>query len=170
MGGRKGYAVEARVRGRTADTAASCFPWGQSMKVNAYLNYGGNCAEAFRFYEQHLGAKIGMMMKYGEMPDPSKVLPEMKDAVLYAQLTIGDTVIMASDVPADRFKPMRSVYLCLGVASDADAERIFALLADGGEVFMPVQETFFASRFAQLRDKFGTSWMIIHERPMGERP
>jgi PhnB protein len=141
--------------------------WGASMRVNTYLNYGGNCAEAFRFYEQHLGAKIGMMMKHGDMPDPSKVLPEMKDAVLYAQITIGDTVIMASDVPADRFKPMRSVYLCLAVASDEDAERIFALLADGGEVFMPMQETFFASRFAQLRDKFGTSWMIIHERPMG---
>ena len=140
------------------------------MKVNTYLNYGGNCAEAFHFYEQHLGAKIGMMMKHGDMPDPSRVLPEMKDAVLYAQLTIGDSVVMASDVPTDRFKPMRSVYLCLGVASDADAERIFALLADGGDVFMPMQETFFASRFAQLRDKFGTSWMIIHERPMGARP
>jgi len=137
------------------------------MKVNAYLNYGGNCAEAFRFYEQHLGAKIGMMMKHGDMPDPSKVLPEMKDAILYAQLTIGDSVIMASDVPADRFKPMRSVYLCLSVASDTEAQRIFNVLADGGDVFMPMQETFFASRFAQLRDKFGTSWMIIHERPMG---
>jgi PhnB protein len=139
---------------------------GHLMKVNTYLNYGGNCAEAFRFYEQHLGARLGMMMKYGEMPDPSKVLPGMTDAVLYAQITIGETVIMASDVPADRFKPMRSSYLCLSVASDADAERIFALLADGGDVFMPMQETFFASRFAQLRDKFGTLWMIIHERPM----
>jgi PhnB protein len=65
---------------------------------------------------------------------------------------------------------MRSVYLSLNVASDADAEQLFALLADGGQVFMPVQETFFASRFAQLRDKFGTSWMIIHERPVGARP
>ena len=140
------------------------------MRLNTYLNYGGNCAEAFRFYEEHLGAKIGMMMKHGEMPDPSKVQPDMSDKVLYAQITIGDSVIMASDVPADRFKPMRSAYLCLGVASDADAERIFALLADGGDVFMPIQETFFATRFAQLRDRFGTSWMIIHERPMGERP
>jgi len=140
------------------------------MKLNTYLNYGGNCAEAFRFYEQHLGAKIGMMMKHGDMPDSSKVLPDMKDAVLHAQITIGDAVIMASDVPADRFKPMRSVYLSLSVSSDADAERIFALLADGGDVFMPVQETFFATRFAQLRDKFGTQWMIIHERPVGARP
>jgi PhnB protein len=140
------------------------------MRLNTYLNYGGNCAEAFRFYEEHLGGKIGMMMKHGDMPDPSKVIPGMENAVLHATITIGETMVMASDVPPDRWKPMRSVYLALNVASDADAERLFALLADGGEVFMPMQETFFASRFAQLRDKFGTSWMLIHERPMGGRP
>jgi len=140
------------------------------MKLNTYLNYGGNCAEAFHFYEEHLGGKIGMIMKHGDMPDQSKAIPELKDAVLHASIAIGDTIIMASDVPADRFKPMRSVYLSLSVASDADAERLFALLADGGEVFMPMQETFFASRFAQLRDRFGTSWMLIHEKPMDGRP
>jgi len=140
------------------------------MRLNTYLNYGGNCAEAFKFYEEHLGGKIGMVMKHGDMPDPSKVMPEWKDAVLHATITIGETMIMASDVPPDRWKPMRSAYLALNVASDADAERLFALLAQGGEVFMPLQETFFASRFAQLRDRFGTSWMLIHERPMGSRP
>ena len=137
------------------------------MKVDTYLNFGGNCEWAFRFYEEHLGAKIGTMMKFSDMPGSAKAPPGMEDGVLHARITIGDTVIMASDVPPDRFKPMRSVYLSLAVASDADAERIFALLADGGEVFMPVQETFFATRFAQLRDKFGTLWMIIHEKPMG---
>lgn len=139
------------------------------MRVNTYLNFGGNCAEAFRFYEQHLGAKIDSMMRFSDMPGPAKAPPGMEDGVLHARITIGDTAIMASDVPADRFKPVRSAYLCLAVASDGDAERIFALLADGGEVFMPVQETFFATRFAQLRDKFGVLWMIIHERPMGAR-
>jgi PhnB protein len=138
------------------------------MKVNTYLNYGGNCAEAFRFYEKHLGGKIGMMMTHGEMPgQSSEVTSEWKKAILHASLTIGGTVIMASDVPPDRFQPMRSVYLCLGLDSDAEAERLFKLLAEGGEVFMPMQDTFFASRFAMLRDKFGTSWMIIHEKPMG---
>lgn len=140
------------------------------MRLNTYLNYGGNCAEAFKFYEEHLGGKIGMMMKHGDMPDPSMVIPSMEDAVLHATITIGEELIMASDVPPDRWKPMRSAYLALSLASDADAERLFALLADGGEVFMPLQETFFASRFAQLRDKFGTSWMLIHDRPMGARP
>ena len=159
--GNRNYAVVAA----TGHLAAILFPE-RSMRLNTYLNYGGNCAEAFRFYEEHLGARIGMMMRHGEMPDPSKVQPEMKDSILHAQITIGDSVIMASDVPADRFKPMRSVYLALSVDSDSEAERVFKLLADGGEIFMPLQETFFASRFAQLRDRFGTSWMIMHERPM----
>ena len=137
------------------------------MKVNTYLNYGGNCRDAFVFYEKELGGKINMLMTHDQAPGGSNLGPEMKDAVLYASLTIGDTNVMASDVPSDRFQPMRSAYLCLGVDSDAEAERIYALLSEGGQVYMPIQETFFATRFAQLRDRFGTSWMIIHDKPMG---
>jgi PhnB protein len=140
------------------------------MKMNTYLNYGGNCADAFRFYEQNLGGKIGMMMTYGEMPGQTDVNLETKNAILHASITIGDTLLMASDVSPSQFQPMRSAYLCLAVESDAEADRIFNLLSDGGEIFMPVQETFFASRFAMLRDRFGTSWMIIHEKPMGQQP
>lgn len=136
------------------------------MKLNTYLNFGGNCAEAFRFYEKELGAKIDMLMTHAQAPGPG-LGEEMKDKVLYASITIADTAVMASDVPADRFQPMRSVYLCLGVDSDVEAERVYALLAEGGQVYMPIQETFFATRFGQLRDRFGTSWMIIHEKPMG---
>ena len=136
------------------------------MKVNTYLNYGGNCGEALRFYEKELGGKINMLMTFGQSPVPGTP-PEMSDKVLYASINIADTVVMASDVPSDRFQPMRSVYLCLALDSDAEAERIYALLSEGGQVFMPIQETFFATRFAQLRDRFGTSWMIIHEKPMG---
>ncbi len=73
---------------------------------------------------------------------------------------------MGADVPPDRFQPMRSAYLSLTVDSSPEAERIYNLLADDGQIFMPMEETFFAFRFAMLRDKFGTSWMIIHERPM----
>jgi PhnB protein len=73
---------------------------------------------------------------------------------------------MASDGPPDKFQPMRSVYLALSVDSNEEAERLYALLKEGGEIFMPMGETFFAFRFAMLRDKFGTSWMIINERPM----
>ncbi len=136
------------------------------MKLHTYLNYGGNCQEAFRFYEQHLGAKITMLMTQGDQPDASNVPPDRKKDVLYARMTIGETDLMGSDVPPERFQPMRSAYLSLTLASTEEAERVHKLLADGGEIFMPMQETFFAHRFSVLRDKFGTLWMIIHERPM----
>jgi PhnB protein len=136
-----------------------------AYQLQTYLNYGGNCAQAFRFYQENLGGKITTMMTHGEQPNPN-LPPEMKDAILYARITIGETEILASDVPPERFKPMRSVYLSLKVPSTEEAERVHALLSDGGEIFMPMQETFFASRFSMLRDQFGTSWMILHERPM----
>lgn len=136
------------------------------MKLRTYLNYGGNCAEALQFYEKHLGGKILAMMTHGQSPEASSIKPEWKNAILYAQITMGDTEFMASDVPPERFQPMRSVYLSLSVDSDVEAERIYNLLTEGGQVYMPMQETFFASRFGQLRDRFGTSWMVIHEKPM----
>ena len=87
-----------------------------------------------------------------------------ENAVLNARMTLGQTELMGADIPPDRFQPMRSAYLTLLVESDQDAERIYALFSDGGQVFMPMEDTFFASRFAMLRDRFGTSWMILHER------
>jgi PhnB protein len=135
-----------------------------SMKLHTYLNYGGNCEQAFRFYEQHLGGKITMMMTHGQQPDPSGVSPEWRNAILHARINLGETVLMGADIPPERFQPMRSAYLSLSVSSIDEAERIYALLSDGGQIFMPMEETFFAFRFAMLRDKFGTSWMILHER------
>ena len=135
------------------------------MKLHTYLNHGGNCEEAFRFYEQHLGAKIFMIMRHGELPDPSSVAPDWKNAILHARIRLGDTILMGADIPPERFQPMRSAYLSLTVESSEEAERIYTLLTDGGQIFMPMQETFFAFRFGMLRDKFGTSWMILHERP-----
>jgi len=140
------------------------------MNLHTYLNFGGNCQQAFRFYEQHLGGKITAMMTHDEAPDPSQMPPGMGKAILYARITLGETELMGSDVPADRFQPMRSVYLSLSVSSIEKAEEVHALLADGGQIFMPMQETFFAFRFSMLRDKFGTSWMIINERPMSPQP
>jgi PhnB protein len=139
-----------------------------TMKMTTYVNFPGNCAEAFRFYEKQLGGKIGMMMTHAQAPDQSKVNPDWKDAVLHARLSVGGTELLGADIPSAQ--PMRSAYLSLSVESDAEAERIFAALAEKGEVFMPMQETFFASRFGQLRDRFGLNWMILHERPMPPRP
>ena len=135
------------------------------MKLHTYLNYGGNCEQAFRFYEQHLGGKITMMMTHGQQPNPNDVSPDWKNAILHARITIGEAELMGADVPPERFQPMRSAYLSLIVDSIDEAERIYALLSDGGQIFMPMEETFFAFRFAMLRDRFGTSWMILHERP-----
>ena len=134
------------------------------MKLNTYVNFAGTCAEAFRYYEKHLGGKIGMMMTHGQAPDQSRVNPEWKDAVLHARISLGGTELLAADIP--NAQPMRSAYLSLGVDSDIEAERIFSALSDGGQVLMPMEETFFASRFGQVRDRFGINWMILHERPM----
>jgi len=137
------------------------------MKLLTYLNYGGNCKQAFRFYEQHLGGKITMVMTQSQVPGAKNVPPERADDVVHARMTIGETELLASDVPPEaNFQPMRSVYLSLSLGSIEEAERIYALLSEGGQIFMPMAETFFAFRFGMLRDKFGTSWMILHERPM----
>jgi PhnB protein len=137
------------------------------MRMNTYVNFGGNCAEAFRYYERHLGAKVGMMMTHAQSPDQSRVGPEWKDAVLHARIVIGDDELMAADIP--NAEPMRSAYLTLRMDSDIEAERVFSALSDGGRVLMPMEETFFAFRFAQVQDRFGLNWMILHERPLPPR-
>ena len=134
------------------------------MRLNTYVNFAGNCAEAFRYYEKHLGGKIGMMMTHGQAPAQSRVKPEWKDMVLHATITLGGTELLAADIPSA--EPMRSAYLTLNVESAAEAERIFAALSDGGKTLMPLEETFFATRFGQARDRFGMNWMILHARPM----
>jgi PhnB protein len=132
------------------------------MKLDIYLNYAGNCEQAFRFYEQHLGGRITMMMRHDQQPNQANVPPDWKQAILHARIEIGKTVLMGADIPGA--EPMRSAYLTLGVGSDEEAERLYALLSEGGQIFMKMEATFFASRFAMLRDKFGTSWMLLHER------
>jgi len=134
------------------------------MRLYTYLNYGGNCRQAFEFYAKHLGGKITFITTHGELPDASQVPPEWRNAVLHARIELGETVVLGADIPPDRFQPMRSAYLTLMLGSIDEAERLYALLTDGGEIFMPMEETFFAHRFAMLRDRFGTSWMLLHER------
>jgi PhnB protein len=134
------------------------------MKMNYYINFSGRCAEAFRYYEKHLKAKIGMMMTHAQSPEQSRVSPEWKNAVLHARISIGDTELMAADIP--NAEPMRSAYLTLRMDTDSEAERVFSALSQGGQILMPIQETFFAYRFGQVRDQFGINWMILHERPM----
>ena len=132
------------------------------MKLYAQLNFGGNCEEAFRFYEKHLGGKIMMMMNQSQAPGAPGGAGK---AIIHARMNIGDTVLIGNDVPSSVFQKIRSVYMYLAVDSAKEAERVLKLLAEGGEVYMPMEETFYATRFSQLRDRFGVSWSIIHERP-----
>ena len=130
------------------------------MKLDIYLNYRGNCEQAFRFYEQHLGGRITGLVRHGEQPNPG-VPADWSEKVLHARIEIGTTVLMGADI--SRSEPMRSAYLALSLDSEAEAERVYALLADGGEIFMKMEQTPFANRFAMLRDQFGTSWMLLHQ-------
>jgi len=136
------------------------------MKLSTYVNFPGKCKEALEFYEKHLGGKIVMLSTFDQMPDPKMIPRGMEKNVLHARITLGDTILMASDGPPERVQPMRSAYLTLSVDSNAEAERIYAALTDGGEIFMKMEETFFAHRFGQFRDKYGVNWMVIHEKPM----
>ena len=131
------------------------------MRLDIYVNYPGNCEEAFRFYEQHLEGKITSMLTHEQQPNPN-IPDEWRTRILHARMEIGGAVLMGADIPAA--EPMRSAYLTLRLNTAAEAERIYSLLSAGGQIFMKMEETNFASRFAMLRDKFGTSWMLLHEK------
>jgi PhnB protein len=133
------------------------------MKLYTHLNFGGNCEAAFRFYEKHLGGKISMMMKTTDLPTGMKAPHESADAVIHARMSVAGVELIGNDVPRSHFEPIRSSYLYLALDSAEEADRIYAVLAEGGKVGVPLAPTFFASRFAQLRDSFGTLWTIIHE-------
>jgi PhnB protein len=130
------------------------------MRLDIYVNYRGNCEQAFRFYEQHLGGRTTGIVRHGEQPNPN-IPPDWREKVLHARIEIGTTVLMGADIP--QAEPMRSAYLTLSLDREEDAERVYALLADGGEIFMKMEKTPFANRFAMLRDRFGTSWMLLHQ-------
>jgi PhnB protein len=131
------------------------------MRLNTHLNFGGNCREAFQFYEQNVGGKITMMMTQAEMPGANH--PASPGAIAHARMSIANIELIGNDVPAERFEPMRSVYLYLALDSAEETERIYAVLSGQGEVYMPLAETFYASRFAMLRDRFGVLWTLICE-------
>jgi|SRR6188474_1235791 len=128
------------------------------MRLDAYVNYRGVCEEAFRFYEKHLGGEITGIVRHADIPNPN-IPADWKSKVLHAQMKIGATVLMGADIP--NAEPMRSAYLTLTLDRQEDAERIYAVLTEGGEIFMKMDKTHFANRFAMLRDRFGASWMLL---------
>jgi PhnB protein len=130
------------------------------MKLNAYLLFNGNCEEAFQFYEKCLGGKIEVMMPHAGTPAEQQVPAEWGKKILHARLTVGDQMLMASDCPPDRYFPPKGFSVSLIINDPAEAERIFQALQEGGKVEMPIQKTFWATRFGTLVDRFDIPWMV----------
>lgn len=130
------------------------------MQLNPYLLFNGDCAEAFKFYEQTLGGKIEMIMTYTGSPAAEHVPPEWRDKVLHASMSIGEERLMASDAPPGRYGRPQGFSVSISLSDRAKAEQIFNALAENGEVGTPFEKTFWASGFGMCVDRFGIPWMI----------
>jgi PhnB protein len=134
------------------------------MYVQPYLFFDGRCDEALEFYTKAIGAKIGMLMRWKDSPDPSMCNPSNADKVMHAQFDVGDTTVMASDGRCTGKPSFQGFALAVSAPTEADADRMFAALADGGQVQMPLGKTFFSPRFGMVADKLGVGWMILVAR------
>jgi PhnB protein len=134
------------------------------MLVQPYLFFDGRCEEAIEFYRRAVGAEVTMLMRFKDSPEPQPpgmVPPGAENKVMHASFRIGDSTVMASDGRCLGRPAFEGVSLSLTVADDAEAERRFASLSEGGQVQMPLAKTFFSSRFGMVADRFGVSWMVI---------
>ena len=134
------------------------------MQVQPYLFFDGRCEEAVEFYRTKLGAEVQNLMRFKDSPQPHQpgmIPPGAENKVMHTSLRIGDTTVMASDGRCQGQPNFQGFALSLTAANDAEADRWFAALGDGGQVQMPLAKTFFASRFGMVADRFGVSWMII---------
>jgi PhnB protein len=133
------------------------------MQVQPYLFFDGRCEEAVEFYRRVLGAEVTMLMRFKDSPEPHEpcmVPPGTEDKVMHMSIRIGETTVLASDGRCEGRPSFQGFSLSLTVPHEPEAERLFAALADGGQVQMPMAKTFFASRFGMVADRFGVSWMI----------
>ena len=132
------------------------------MKVYPYLFFGGKCDEAIAFYASALGAETETVMRYKDSPGALPGIAEnWDDKVMHASFRVGDTTIMASDGMGPEEPQFQGISLTIEVSDEAEADKTFAALAEGGEVQMPIGKTFFARRFGVVADRFGVSWMVI---------
>jgi len=130
------------------------------MQLSSYLLFNGECEAAFKFYEQTLGGKMEGMMKYAGLQVEEQVPPELRDKILHARMTVGDSALMASDAPPGRYEKPKGFSVSIQLKDKADGERIFNALAEGGTVKMPFQETFWSPGFGMCTDRFGIPWMV----------
>lgn len=135
----------------------------QQSTLNNYVFFSGRCEEALDYYQQHLGAKINMLMRFSDSPDPmpeGMLAPGFENKIMHCEFTLGDSKILASDGCGDGTK-LSGFSLALTVATEADAKRVFAALAKDGEVTMPLAETFWSPLYGQVTDQFGMAWMVM---------
>ena len=130
-----------------------------------YLGFDGRCEEAFKFYETALGGKILMMMRLADAPPEVPRTPQTEQRVMHARLKVGDRYLMGGDAPQPMFSKPQGFCVSIQVDEAADAERVFAALAEGGKINMPMAPTFWSERFGMLIDKFGIPWMVNCEKP-----
>ena len=134
------------------------------MLVQAYLNFDGRCEEALNFYKKALGAEVTMLMRMNESPEPPKpgvVAPGSADKVLHAAFRIGETMLLASDCYCSGKPVFQGFSLTITARDEAEANRLFAALSDGGQVTAPLSKTFFSPRFGMVTDRFGVAWMVL---------
>lgn len=130
--------------------------------LDSYLLFDGRCAEAMRFYERILGGRLETLMTYGDSPEPQHCPAGAKDLVMHARLVVDGRALMASDIPPGLPpSPMGGFNLSLQYPGAPEARRIFDALAEGGQVRMAMQKTFWAETFGMLVDRFGTPWMVL---------
>ena len=136
------------------------------MNVQPYLSFEGRAQEAIDFYKSALGAKVDMVMHFKDAPPEmqAQMSPGSKDKIMHAAFHIGDTQVMASDGQCSGKASFSGVTLTLNAESNDEAEKLFNALANGGQVQMPMSETFFANRFGMVADKFGVGWMVLHPK------
>jgi PhnB protein len=136
------------------------------MHTSAHLHFKGDCREAFSFYAEVLGGRIGFAMTYGESPGAEQSPPEMRDQIIHARLDFGEQFLLGCDAPPDRYHAPQGFNVMLAVEQAADAERVFRALAQDGTVTMACQETFWAKRFGMCTDRFGIPWMVNCAKPL----
>lgn len=135
------------------------------MQFSTYLYFDGNCEEAFKFYEKHLGGKIEVMMPHEGTPAAEQTPANWLKKILHARMSLGDgQLLMASDAPPGHFSPQQGFSINIQVNDTAEAERVFAALSENGKILMPIAETFWATRFGMLVDRFGIPWMVNYQK------
>jgi PhnB protein len=135
------------------------------MNIQPYLNFNGQCDEAFHLYEKALGGAIVGRFTFGNSP-MAKEYPQWADKIMHIGMRVGDQMVLGCDAPPPHYSQPQGLRVCLEFEDVAEAERVYNALSEAGQITMPLQETFWAKRFAMFQDRFGTPWMVNVSKPM----